>query len=93
MLCAEGLHQVADPIFCHYGVVKEKLGVCIDLVLDLKCVRHQWVPVVQCAELRCDAILILEPLTKEELGVKGKLQVIATQVLNVVFNYDFDSLT
>lgn len=66
---------------------------CIDLVLDLKCVRHQRVPVVQCVELRCDAVLILELLAEEELGVKLKLEVVAAQVLNVVLNHDFDGLT
>lgn len=80
-------------MLCHYGVVEEKLGVCIDLVLDLKRVRHQRVPVVQRVELRCDAVLILEPLAEEELRVKLKLQVVAAQVLNVILNHDFDGLT
>lgn len=63
---------------------------CIDLVLDLKHVRHQGVPVVQRVELRRDAVLILEALTKEQLGVKLKLKMVAAQVLNVVLNNDFD---
>lgn len=78
---------------CHYGVVEEKLGVRIDLLLDLKRVGHQRVPVVQCVELGCDAVLILEPLAEEELRVKLKLEVVAAQVLNVLLNDDFDSLT
>lgn len=90
---AERLHQVPDPMLCHYGVVEEELGVCIDLVLNLKGVRHQWVPVVQRVELRRDPVLILEPLAEEELRVELKLEVVATQVLDVFLNDDFNRFT
>lgn len=93
MLFAERLHQVADPILRHYGVVEEKLGVCKELVLDLKGVGHERMPVVQRVELRCNAVLVLETLAEEELGVKFKLEVVAAQVLNIVLNYNFDGLT
>lgn len=80
-------------MLCDYGVVEEKLGVCIDLVLNLKHVRHQRVPVVQRVEFRCDTVLILEPLAEEELRVELELEVVATQVLNVFLNDDFNCLT
>lgn len=93
LLLAERLHQVADPMLCHYGVVEEKLRVCIDLVLDFKRVRHQRVPVVKSVELRRNAVLILELLAEEEFRVERQLEVVATQVLNVLLNDDFDGLT
>lgn len=74
-------------------VVKHKLVVAVDLVLDLKVVGHQRVPVIQSAEFRCDAVLVLEALIEEKLRVKLELEVVATQVLNIVLNHDFDGLT
>lgn len=65
----------------------------VDLVLDLKVVRHQRVPVIQSVEFRRDAVLVLKALTEEKLWVKLELEVVAAQVLNVVLDHDFDGLT
>lgn len=78
---------------CHYRVVKHKLVVAINLILDLKVVGHQWMPVIQSVELSCNAILVLEALIEEKLRVKLELEVVPTQVLNIVLDYNFDGLT
>lgn len=50
-------------------------------------------PVVQGVELRCDAVLVLEALVEEQLGIKLEFEVIATQMLHIVFNHNLDGLT
>lgn len=80
-------------MFGHYRVVKHKLVVAVDLILDLKVVGHQRVPVIQSVEFRSNAVLVLEALTEEKLWVKLELEVVATQMLNVVLDHDFDGLT
>lgn len=92
-LFGEGLHHVADAVFGHYRVVKHKLVVAVNLTLDLKVVGHQRVPVIQSVEFGCNAVLVLETLIEEKLWVKLELEVVATQMLNIVLDHNFDGLT
>lgn len=80
-------------MLCHNRRIEDKLLVVVLLLLDVESVGHQWVPVVQGVELRCDAVLVLEALVEQQLGVKLELEVIAAQVLDVILNHDFDGLS
>lgn len=91
-LLGEWLHEVADAVPSHHRVVKDKLFVAVLLPLDVKTVGHQWVPVVQGVEFGRDAVLVLEPLFEQQLRVKLELEVIAAQVLDVVFDHNLDGL-
>lgn len=62
----------------HDRVVEDKLFVVIFFLVNEKCIRHEWVPVVQRIELGCNAVLVLEALVEEQLWVKLELEVIAT---------------
>lgn len=77
----------------HHRVVKDELFVAVLLILDMKTVRHQWVPVVQGVEFGCDAVLVLEALLEQQLRVKLELKMIAAQVLDVVFDHNLDGLS
>lgn len=50
-------------------------------------------PVVQGVELGCDAVLVLEALVEQQLWVKLELEVIAAEVLHVVFYHNLDGLS
>lgn len=84
---------MADAVPSHYRVVEDELFVAVLLLLDVKTVGHQWVPVVQGVEFRCDAVLVLETLLEQQLRVKLEIEVIAAQVLHVVFDHNFDGLS
>lgn len=84
---------MADAVASHHRVVKDKLFVAVLLLLDVKTVRHQRVPVVQGVEFGCDAVLVLETLLEQQLRVKLELEVIAAQVLDVVFDHNLDGLS
>lgn len=75
------------------GSVEDKLLVGVDLLLDVEVIGHEWVPVVECVKLRGNTILVLELLIEEQLRVKLELEVVATQVLHIVFDDNFDGLT
>lgn len=77
----------------HYGGVEDKLFIAVVFLLNLEGVRHQGVPVVQGVELRCNAVLVLELLAEQQLGVKLELEVIAAQVLHVVLDHNLDGLS
>lgn len=77
----------------HYRVIEDKLFVAVLLLFDVKTVRHQWVPVVERVEFRGDAVLILETFLEQQLWVKLELEVIAAQVLHVVFDHNLDGLS
>lgn len=77
----------------HYRVIEDKLFVAVLLLFDVKTVRHQRVPVVQGIEFRCDAVLILKTFLEQQLWVKLELEVIAAQVLHVVFDHNLDGLS
>lgn len=91
-LLAEGLHHVADAVAGHHRVVEDKLLVAVFLVLDVEAVGHQRVPVVQRVELGRDAVLVLETRLEQQLRVKLELEVVAAQVLDVVFYHNLDGL-
>lgn len=76
----------------HYGGVEDKLFIAVILPLNVETIRHQRVPVVQGVELRCNAVLVLEALVEEQLGVKLELEVIPAQVLHVVLDHNLDGL-
>lgn len=84
---------MVDAVPSQYRVVKDELLVAVLLLLDVKTVRHQRVPVVQGVEFGCDAVLVLETLLEQQLRVKLELEVIAAQVLDVVFDYNLDGLS
>lgn len=92
-LLGERLHEVADAVPSHYRVVKDELFVAVLLLLDVKTVGHQWVPVIQGVEFGCDAVLVLEILLEQQLWVKLELEMIAAQVLDVVFDHNLDGLS
>lgn len=77
----------------HDRVIEDELFVAVVLLFNVKTVRHQWVPVVQGVEFRCDAVLILETFLEQQLWVKLELEVIAAQVLHVVFDHNLDGLS
>lgn len=61
--------------------------------VDEEAVGHQWVPVVQVAELQSDAVAVLETLAKEQRRIKLQLKQIAAQMLHVILDYDVDYFT
>lgn len=76
----------------HHGVVEDKLLVAVFRLLDVKAVGHQRVPVVQRVEFGRDAVLVLEALLEQQLRVKLELEMIAAQVLDVVFYHNLNGL-
>lgn len=92
-LLGERLHQGADAVFGHHRRVEDKLLVVVLGPFDVERVGHQRVPVVQAVELRRDAVLVLEALVEEELGVELELEVVATEMLHVVLDHNLDGLT
>lgn len=92
-LLGEWIHQIAYAMVCHNWGVEEELLVAVDFTLDAEVIRHEWVPVVKGIKFRWDPVLVLETLVKEELWIKFKLQVVATQVLHIFLNYNLDGLT
>lgn len=48
---------------------------------------------VKVVELHGDAVTVLELLFEEQRGVKLQLEFIIAQLLDVLFNYDFNRLT
>lgn len=76
----------------HHRVVEDKLLVAVFLLLDVKTVGHQRVPVVQGVEFGRDAVLVLETLLEQQLRVKLELEMIAAQVLDVVFYHNLNGL-
>lgn len=77
----------------HYSGVEDKLLITVIFLLNVESIRHQWVPVVQGVELGCNAVLVLEALVEEQLGVKLELEVISAQVLHVVLDNNLDGLS
>ncbi len=77
----------------HHRGVEDKLFVAVILLLNVEGIRHQRVPVVQGVELRRNAVLVLEALVEEQLGVKLELEVISAQVLHVVLDHNLDGLS
>lgn len=92
-LLGKRVHQAADAVLCHHCGVEDKLLVAVILPVNLEAVRHQWVPVVQRVELGCNAVLVLEVLVEEQLGIELKFEVVPAQVLHVVLNHNLDGLT
>lgn len=75
------------------GVVVEKLFEVVLLVLDVKGVGQQRMPVIKYVELCRDAVLVLELFAEEQLGVKLEFEMIAAQVLHIVFYHNLDGLS
>lgn len=84
---------MGQSVLQHDGVVIEELLEGVLLVVDLEGIGQQWVPVVQGVELGCDAVLVLELLVEQQLGVKLQLEVVPTQVLHIVLYNDLDRLS
>lgn len=74
------------------GGVVHKLGVRDVISINEEAVRHQWVPVVEVAELQSDAVAVLETLIEKQRGVELQLKQVTTQMLHVLFYYDVDYL-
>lgn len=91
-LLGKGLHEVADAVLSHYRRVEDELFVVVFFLLDVESIRHQRVPVVQGVELGCNAVLVLEALVEQQLGVELELEVVAAQVLHVVLDDNLDGL-
>lgn len=81
---------MGKTMFQHYGVVVEELLESVLLVMDLKSVRQKWVPVVQSIEFSCNSVLVLKTLVEQKLRIKLQFEVVATQVLHVIFNNYLD---
>lgn len=60
--------------------------------INEEAVRHQWVPVVEVAELQSDAVAVLETLIEKQGGIELQLKQVTTQMLHVLFYYDVDYL-
>lgn len=91
-MTGEGIHQLLHPKVHEEGRVVNELGVQDFMSIDEKAVRHQWVPVVEVAELQSDAVAVLETLFEEQRGIKLQLQQITAQMLHILFDYDVDYL-
>lgn len=63
------------------------------LVFNLKGVRQEGMPVVERVKLSSNAVLVLELLVEKQLWVKLQFEVIATQVLYVVFYHDLNGFS
>lgn len=73
------------------GVVK-KLGVRDIIAINEEAVRHQWVPVVEVAELQSNAVAVLEMLIEKQRGIELQLKQVTTQMLHILLYYDVDYL-
>lgn len=56
----EGIHQLLDAVVCQNSRVEEELYIGDLISINEEAVRHEWVPVVELAELQGDAIPVLE---------------------------------
>lgn len=74
------------------GGVVNKFGVWDFISIDKKAVGHQWVPVVEVAELQSNAVAVLETRVEQQRGIELQLQQVTTQMLHVLFDYDVDYL-
>lgn len=83
---------MGESVLDEDGVVVEELLVAVFLVFDLEAVRQQGVPVIECVEFGCNAVLVLELLIEKQLRVELEFEVVATQVLHVVFDHNLDRL-
>lgn len=93
VLSGERIHQLLHTIMHKDGGVVNKLGVWDLVSVDEKAVGHQWVPVIELAELQGDAVTVLKARVEEQGGVKFQLQHVAAQLLHVLFDYNLDDLT
>lgn len=84
---------MGKAMFQHYRVVVEELLKSVLLVMYLKSVRQKWVPVVQGIEFSCNSVLVLESLVEQKLRIELEFEVVATQVLHVIFNNNLDCLS
>lgn len=84
---------MCESVFEEDGVVVEKLFEGVLLVFDVEGVGQQGVPVVERVEFSGNAVLILELLVEEELGVELEFEVVTAQVLHVVLDHDLDGLS
>lgn len=73
------------------GRVVHELRVRDFFPVNEEAVGHQWVPVVQVAELQSDAVAVLETLTEEQGGVELQFKQVATQMLHVLLDYDVNN--
>lgn len=89
----ERVHQLVNAVVREDGRVKEKLRVRHFISIYEEAVRHQRMPVVQLAELQCDSVSILEGSVKQQRWIKLQLQHVATEVLYILLDHDFDRLT
>lgn len=92
-LSGESLYKGLHAVICQHGGVVDELVVAVLLVLDGKAVWHQRVPMVELVEFHSNAVPVLELHPKKELWIELQAQVVATEMLDIVFNYDFDGLT
>ena len=60
---------------------------------DVVLVRAEGVPVVHVIELQVDAVVVVVTGSKEEIRFVDKLEVVVGQMVDVVFNHNFDQLT
>ena len=71
----------------------DKLLIVVLLTINLKDVRQKGMPVVERVKLSSNTVLVLELLVEKQLWVKLQFEVIATQVLYVVFNHNLNSFS
>lgn len=87
------MDQFLHSVVCEDGGIVEELRVGDLSSVNKETVRHEWVPVVQLVKLHRDAILVLELCVEEQGWIELQLQVVAAQVLHVVFDHDPNSFT
>ncbi len=92
-LSRESVHKFLHPKVRENGGVEKKLRVLDFFPINEKAVRHQWVPVVEYAELQSDAVAVLVTCIEEHFGIELKLQQVTTQLLHILFYYNADCLS
>ena len=67
--------------------VEDEVADVVHGAADVELVGHQRVPVVEVVELHVDAVLVLERLAEQHLGLEHQLEVVVTQMLHIVHNH------
>ena len=62
----------------------------VDSSINIECLGHEWVPVVEMVEFNIDPVVILEGFIEKHLGLVKEQKVVVGQVLDVVFNSKFE---
>lgn len=94
--CQGSRHRVDEtlhPVFNGDFRVVEEVVDGIHSTTDVVLVRVEGMPVVHVIELQMDAVVVVVTGSKQEIRFVDKLEVVVGQMVDVVFNHNFDQLT